>query len=65
MSLMRLALRNLLSNALRYGTPGSPVVVRVNDSDEPLALVIEVASQGRADAPSSRPTRPRRWSSAW
>ena len=51
MSLMRLALRNLLSNALRYGTPGSPVGVRVSDSDEPLALVIEVASEGRAVAP--------------
>ena len=55
MSLMRLALRNLLSNALRYGTPGSPVVVRVIDWDEPLALVIEVVSEGRAVAPEVVP----------
>jgi PAS domain S-box-containing protein len=55
MSLMRLALRNLLSNALRYGTPGSPVVVRLSDWDEPLALVIEVISQGCAVAPGVVP----------
>lgn len=43
--LMRLALRNLLSNALQHGGAG-PVSVRVADSDEPLALVVEVADQG-------------------
>jgi len=33
MSLMRLALRNLLSNALRYSPPDTAVLVRVTDSD--------------------------------
>jgi PAS domain S-box-containing protein len=46
MSLMRLALRNLLSNALKYSPPASEVVVRISDSDEPLALVIDVADAG-------------------
>ncbi len=44
--LMRLALRNLIGNALAYSPPGTPVVVRIDDSDEPLALVIEVRDQG-------------------
>ena len=55
MSLMRLALRNLLSNALRYSPPGSPVVVRVGDWDEPLALVLEVLSEGPGIAPELVP----------
>lgn len=46
MSLMRLALRNLLSNALKYSPPEGEVVVRLTDSDEPLALVIDVDDQG-------------------
>jgi PAS domain S-box-containing protein len=46
MSLMRLALRNLLSNALRHGAPGGPVVVRLRDCEEPLALVIDVCNEG-------------------
>ncbi|MDI1258957.1 PAS domain-containing protein [Aquabacterium sp.] len=46
MSLMRLALRNLLSNALKHSPPTSPVLIRVMDSDEPLALVIEVIDKG-------------------
>jgi|WetSurMetagenome_2_1015567.scaffolds.fasta_scaffold13361_4 signal transduction histidine kinase len=44
--LMRLALRNLLVNALAYATPGTPVTLRVSDSDEPLALLISVADEG-------------------
>jgi signal transduction histidine kinase len=45
-TLVRLALRNLLTNATLYAPPGSPVELRVLDSDEPLALVLEVADQG-------------------
>jgi len=45
-SLMRLALRNLLSNALKYSPRLAPVVVRVADSDEPLALLIDVVDAG-------------------
>ncbi len=48
MSLMRLAVRNVLSNALKYSPAGSPVVLRIADSDEPLALIIDVADAGMA-----------------
>jgi len=44
--LMRLALRNVLGNALAYSPAGSEVVLRVVDSDEPLALVFEIADHG-------------------
>lgn len=47
MSLMRLALRNLLVNALRYSGAGTSVTVVVSDSDEPLALIIEVRDEGQ------------------
>jgi PAS domain S-box-containing protein len=50
-SLMRLALRNLLSNALKYSTPQSPVIIRVRDEEDPLALVLEVRSEGCVIAP--------------
>ena len=46
MSLMRLALRNLLANALRYSPPSAPVEVHVIDLDDPLALVIDVIDAG-------------------
>lgn len=46
LSLMRLALRNLLANALRHAPPGSPVTLRVSDSDEPLALLLDVIDRG-------------------
>lgn len=46
MSLMRLALRNLLSNALKHGPADTPVRVRLSDSDHPLALVVEVTDAG-------------------
>lgn len=45
-SLMRLALRNLLANALKYSPRQAPVLVRVADSDEPLALLIDVIDAG-------------------
>lgn len=44
--LMRLALRNVLGNALAYSVPGSEVILRVIDSDEPLALVFQVSDLG-------------------
>jgi PAS domain S-box-containing protein len=46
LSLMRLALRNLLANALRHAPAGTPVTVRVADSDEPLALLLDVVDRG-------------------
>lgn len=42
--LMRLALRNLLVNALRYAQ--GPVALVLSDSDDPLGLVIEVRDRG-------------------
>jgi signal transduction histidine kinase len=45
-SLMRLALRNLLSNALKFSPPGGVVRVRVADSDMPLGLIIDVSDSG-------------------
>ena len=44
--LMRLALTNLLFNALAYSPPGSPVRLRIYDSEEPLAMVFEVVDTG-------------------
>ncbi len=55
MGLLRLALRNLLANALRYSPPGSPVTLRVADSDQPLALVIDVIDQGPGIEPELLP----------
>lgn len=55
LGLMRLALRNLLANALAYSPPGSAVSVLLLDSDEPLAFVVEVCSQGAAIAPALVP----------
>lgn len=46
LSLMRLALRNLLANALRHAGAADAVTLRIADSDEPLALLIDVVDQG-------------------
>lgn len=46
LGLMRLALRNLLMNAVLHGRPGAVITVRIADSDAPLALLIEVANEG-------------------
>lgn len=54
MALMRLALRNLLSNALKYGAPGSEVVVRLADSEQPLGLIIDVIDRGSGIEPGLR-----------
>ena len=45
-ALVRLALRNLLVNALNYSAPDTLVTVALRFRDEPLALLIEVADQG-------------------
>ncbi len=55
MGLLRLALRNLLANALRYSPPGSQVTLRVADSDQPLALVLDVIDQGPGIQPELLP----------
>lgn len=52
--LMRLALRNLLANALAYSPPDSPVTLQVSDSDEPLGLVFEVRDEGPGVSPELR-----------
>lgn len=46
MSLLRLAVRNLLANALKYANPESVVTVRVSELEDPLALVIDVIDAG-------------------
>lgn len=48
--LMRLALRNLIINALTYSPADRPVVVRIADSDDPLALLIDVSDAGQGIA---------------
>lgn len=53
--LMRLALRNLLSNALRCSPPASTVTVRVSDSDDPLALILDVIDHGPGIPPDRMP----------
>ena len=45
-TLVRLALRNLLTNATLYAPAHTPVQLRILDSDEPLALVFEVVDEG-------------------
>jgi PAS domain S-box-containing protein len=55
MPLMRLALRNLLNNALKYSPPGSPVSVLISGSDVPMALVIEVSDAGTGVPPDVVP----------
>lgn len=55
MSLMRLALRNLISNALKHSSPEQEVVIRVKDLDEPLALVIDVVDSGQGISPDLVP----------
>jgi PAS domain S-box-containing protein len=46
LGLMRLALRNLLSNALKFSPAESPVTIRLADSERPLGLMIDVLDQG-------------------
>ncbi len=50
--LMRLALCNVLANALAYSPPGSPVRLAISDSEDPLAIVFEVSDQGDGIPPN-------------
>lgn len=54
-ALMRLTIRNLLNNALNYAPADSPVLLRLADSDDPLALIIEVIDEGPGIPDSLRP----------
>lgn len=53
--LMRLALCNLLQNALAYSPPAAPVRLRIYDSEDPLAIVFEVEDAGDGIAPELLP----------
>ena len=55
MGLVRLALRNLLANALKYSPAGSPVKLRIAESDQPLALILEVSDAGAGIGPDLVP----------
>jgi two-component system OmpR family sensor kinase len=54
-ALMRLAIRNLLHNALAYAPPDSAVVLRISEIDDPLNLIIEVIDQGPGIPEDLRP----------
>lgn len=45
-NLMRLALRNLLSNALKFSPPDSAVTLRISDQDEPPAVIFDIVDAG-------------------
>jgi signal transduction histidine kinase len=53
--LMRLALCNLMVNALRYSPPGTPVTLRLGDTEDPPMLRFEVADEGGGIAPELLP----------
>jgi len=53
--LMRLALRNLVANALKFAPPDTPVRVRIADVEEPPALLIDVIDTGPGIDPAVRP----------
>ena len=54
--MMRLALCNLLVNALSYSPPGSPIRLRVSDSESPPSLCFEVIDQGPGIPAALQPT---------
>ena len=55
-ALIRLALRNLLANALAYSPDNTMVELGVDLRDDPLALVIEVRDSGDGIAAELLPT---------
>lgn len=54
--LMRLALCNLLVNALKYSPPEAPVRLHIGDSDDPPALCFEVTDEGSGIEADLMPT---------
>jgi signal transduction histidine kinase len=54
-TLMRLTLRNLLNNALAYSPTDAQVTLRISESDEPLAIVIEISDHGPGIPAELRP----------
>ena len=54
--LMRLALCNLLTNALAYSPPTSVVTLKVFDVEKPLGIVFEVSDLGEGIPPSLLPS---------
>ena len=54
-ALMRLTIRNLLNNALNYAPADTQVRLRIAESDDPLALIIEVIDEGPGIAEELRP----------
>ena len=54
-ALMRLTIRNLLNNALAYAPADTQVMLRISESDEPLALILEVIDQGPGIPEELRP----------
>jgi signal transduction histidine kinase len=55
LGLMRLAMRNLVANALAYAPGGTPVRVCVLDGDAPLSLIFDVRNAGPAIPPGLVP----------
>ena len=55
MGLLRLALRNLLANALKYSPDGSMVRLHITESDRPLALILEISDEGKGFGPELLP----------
>ncbi|MFG5780110.1 ATP-binding protein [Comamonas sp. J-3] len=54
-ALMRLSIRNLLNNALNYAPADTQVLLRIAESDDPLALIIEVIDEGPGISEELRP----------
>ena len=54
-ALMRLTIRNLLNNALNYAPANTQVKLRIAESDDPLALIIEVIDEGPGIPDELRP----------
>ena len=54
-ALMRLTIRNLLNNALAYAPVDTQVQLRISETEEPLALILEVVDYGPGIPDELRP----------